>query len=292
LDAAPFDAAPLDAAPFDAAPVDAAALDATVTDDDAGDAMPIFGDDAGPCFFDGGGYDYCACDPPTGADCSVAPCAGGLVCLRDGCGMHCAPPGRPCGGAGDCPAGSTCSAIDGSMFCTRAAGCVDSRDCPAGFACETGSCRDRRIRCDVDEACPFGFVCSAFDVGTPYCVRTSTRCATDAGCIFAMFCRDLDGDGPRECIAPGVCDANADCPARSTCETMPTEMFAVCGAHGACRTSADCAVGASCADLWGDGLRECVEAGATCARTADCPGTQVCASPATGGPASCSGRSL
>ena len=305
-DASGMDAASIDAGDPDAGDVDAD-TDADAARDDAGapDAQGVDADfedatvdasepdafielpDGGPCFFADGGRDFCACDAPI--DCSTTPCAAGFACIAGACGMRCVAAGGRCGDDTDCPDGSTCTA----GACARAGGgCSDSRDCPTGYACESGACRDRRLRCGglPGEQCPHGFRCISSGVGVPLCTRVTRPCATSAGCGINEICSDVDGDGDAECIARGACDENADCPARQTCEFDTDRYNAGCGGHGPCRTAADCPTGSSCVDLWGDGIRECVEAGGSCARTSECPGTSVCGSPLGGGAPRCVDR--
>jgi hypothetical protein len=287
-DAATDDGGSLDAATDDA-DLDAGSDDAAFAPDaaipDTGtDAAPFDANlDAGPCALPDGGFDLCACGT-YGADCSVASCAAGTVCLADPCGMHCAPAGETCTDPSDCASGSACS----TGTCTHAGGgCADSRDCPPGHSCDAGACRDRRVGCRPVEGfdCPWGFVCETS--GIPFCLHTLRRCATDAACEADSRCRDIDGDGARECSGPGSCMSNADCTGGLVCGTRPALRVAACSRYGPCRTAADCSTGMLCRDLWGDGIHECVDAGGTCASQADCPGISICGTPTEGGPPTC-----
>jgi hypothetical protein len=176
--------------------------------------------------------------------------------------------------------------------CVGSGACTDSRACPLGYACEAGACVDRRIRCSTDGNCPFGYTCdSSLDRGT--CVRLSRRCASDLACTSTIpdpqVCVDIDGDGMRECqFAGGVCVTNAMCSAAGvTCTPFALTGQSTCGRYGPCASVADCAAGQMCVDLWGDGVRECVNPGGSCARTADCPVGRVCATPSGGGSPAC-----
>jgi hypothetical protein len=95
-------------------------------------------------------------------------------------------------------------------------------------------------------------------------------------------CADTDGDGDRECTRPGPCTSRTDCAAREVCGLPPIELVGMCGSFGPCRDAADCPVGFECIDSWGDGVRECVQAGGTCDAASDCPAGQVCGVPASG----------
>ena len=290
---------------FDAPPVlpDATGLDAFDPSTDANilpdafvpaDAGPPDANlatlDTGPCGSPGdSGLSRCACIP-LGADCSAAPCAGGLICVDDGCGRHCQARSASCVGAADCPMGATCTPGPTGSFCMRSTEtCVDSRDCAAGFSCDSGVCTDRRIGCtlaDFDLTCPFNFVCDP-RVGAPFCVRAMPRCEGDGSCRIGS-CLDVDGDTRRECVGPGLCDANADCSGENlTCGVEPSRLLPECLSTGLCNNAAECGAGHACIDLWGDGQRECVLNGGTCARQSDCPEGQLCASPYAGGAPTC-----
>lgn len=255
------------------------------------DAWTVPIPDAGPCgpMADA---DVCSCVtlPP---DCSSTACPAGSSCLDDQCGRHCYPSGNPCAGASDCATGSTCT----GGVCQASGGvCHDSRDCPDGFSCDSGVCHDRRIGCRPIAGldCPFGFHCNT--EGLPYCRRLWHHCGAAADHSPACndeTCSDVDGDGTLECTlfqtlrGAGRCHTNAECTAGQVCSSHPDLYTAFCDVYGPCRTSADCASGMSCVDLWGDGIRECVDAGGTCSRQSDCPDHAVCATPAVGGVPKC-----
>jgi hypothetical protein len=307
LDAAPFDAFGMDVPPpldadvldtpgadvpgLDAPGADVPGLDAPGTDAprDAGppEDITLMVRDAGAC----GSGDMCACTF-TAPPCASGACSASeeLTCLDDGCRETCVPRGAPCETPADCPAGGLCKFNGTTRNCSPAAtGCLDSRECPLGFACIAGACSDRRVGCDPDNLCPHNFYCETS--GPAFCLRLSRPCVNDGGCPTGI-CRDVDGDGDRECIAPGTCTTNAMCSGDDGCMTVPGEVFASCGRYGACvSAAADCASGQLCLDLWGDGVRECVDPGGTCATTADCP-TGICGSPGAGGPPTCLTRSL
>ncbi len=248
---------------------------------------------------DGGGFDFCACEPPVGADCSSGPgvCPSGQTCQPDRCGMHCAASGAACNTDMDCPAGATCDCPDPAAGCMigfcRGTPCTDSRTCPLGFACESGGCVNRRILCGTESTCPFGYVCNtALSGGT--CVRVMRHCDTTLACTHtlpdAQQCVDVDGDGTGECqLSAGPCLTNADCSMAGTCTPRAIPALASCGRFGPCRTAADCLGGQECRDLFGDGIRECVDPGG-CTNTMGCPAGQVCATPSTGGPPACLSR--
>ena len=290
-----FDA-PLE--PPDATGVDAwdPANDANILPDayvarDAGPPDANLGSlDTGPCgSSDDTGLGVCDC-LTLGPDCSAAPCAGGLVCVDDGCGRHCQSRSATCTGPMDCPAGATCTGGPSGSFCSRATEtCVDSRDCAPGFSCDSGVCTDRRIGCtlsDFDLTCPFNFVCEP-RFGAPFCVRGMPRCQGDGACPLGM-CVDVDGDTRRECVPAGLCSRTADCAAEDlTCGVEPSRLIAECLSHGLCNTVADCGSGQACVDLWGDGQRECVTTGGACARQSDCAVGQLCGTPYAGGSPQC-----
>ena len=249
---------------------------------------------------DAGGFDFCACGPPIGTDCSSGPgaCTASETCTADRCGMHCTASGAACVSALDCPAGSGCTCPGGGTcalgYCHRATGCGDSRDCALGFACEGGACVNRRFACGDEFRCPFGYMCSTgFAGGT--CVRLSRHCSTTEACMGTLtdvqLCIDVDGDGLSECqLSSGTCITNADCAAMGvTCTPRSISGQATCGRYGPCRDATDCVSGQECRDLFGDGVRECVDPGG-CTNSASCPANQVCATPWDGGPPACTSR--
>lgn len=302
----PRDGGTLDAGSADGGERDAAAADAGRPDADGGrgDAqVPSDGSaggedggtepepefDAGP-LPDADLPDICEIEEglPCGPDDS---CPSGRICLDNGCGeRRCYPAGRPCGSDADCPSGSECA--DG--VCGRASGCADSRDCPEGFSCDEGSCVDRRIGCGLGATCPQGFICDASgEQGAFFCIRVYTRCADDAACPAFGFCRDVAGEGGICHHGNGSgCRNNAECAAGQVCGVHPEHIDGLCSAFGPCASDDDCAGGYECVDLWGDGVRECVPAGGSCSRTADCPPPAICASPAEGGVPRCIERPL
>lgn len=268
---------------------DGESLDAPIERDAGGrDAFALdahFDFDTGPCwdFTADSGLGACDC-LSLGPDCSTEACPSGMRCVDDGCGQHCKPSGATCATSADCPSGSTC---DAGGRCVRTdASCASSMDCPPGFSCDAGSCADRRIGCtasDFDRTCPYNFVCSVWD-GAPYCVRAMPRCVSDANCGPGASCVDVEGDGAKECVRAGLCASNAICAGMDgTCGTEPSRLSHECLPLGLCRVTADCPSGHECVDLWGDGQRECVEAGGSCASQADCPEGQLCGSPYEGG---------
>jgi len=294
MDADGLDAFGLDVSGADVPGADVPGLDAPGPDAPGTDAPRDTGPpeditlmiaDAGAC----GSGDECACAVHAPA-CAAGACADAeLTCIDDGCLETCVPRGAPCATPADCPAGGLCKFNGTTRNCSPAApGCLDSRECPSGFACIAGACSDRRIGCDPENLCPFNFYCETS--GPAFCLRLLRPCAADGGCPTGI-CRDVDGDGDRECIAPGTCTSSAMCTGADTCMTQPGEVFASCGRYGACATAADCASGQLCRDLWGDGVRECVDPAGTCSTTADCT-TGICGSPGDGGPPTCLTRSL
>ncbi len=269
-----------------------AALDAFRGPDAARQPDATFGPptDAGPCG-DDAGLSRCEC-LTLGPDCSSASCPAGLVCVPDGCGMHCQASGDVCSTSTDCPDGAACVSTPLGMICARSSpSCETSRDCPVGFSCDTSACVDRRIGCttsDFEDTCPFNFVCNN-GLGAAFCERAMPRCETDAQCNVVSRCVDVEGDGARECVFPGLCDALSDCaPATmGSCGTEPSRLVADCIDAGLCRTSADCFGARTCVDLWGDGQTECVLAGGTCTSQADCAAGTLCGSPYEGGAPRC-----
>lgn len=312
------DASALDASTGgDASPGDAGADDAGGGDAGSEDASEPFdaGTDAGLSFdagsFDGGtytfgadcedaegGFDLCLCDVPECDPDATPSCAAGLRCLPDGCGRTtCQLGGHACVANDDCAEGSICfgtGTLDGSAadLCLRpSAGCADSRDCAPGYACEEGTCVDRRVRCEAPTDCPYGFFCNDADSwALPYCMRVSRRCSSFAGACPPFFsCVDVDGDGLSECRRNGeACDTNDDCGAAGeVCGYDPVAKALACQAHGPCASAEDCADGFGCVDVWGDGVRECVPSGGECERSASCPTGALCGAPSSGGGAMC-----
>ncbi len=303
VDAGDVDAGDVVAGDLDAGPIDAGAMDAGF---DAGfDAGPDFdggfdaGTDAEALGLDGSPFDGSLADPCTliapGTVCAGS-CPAGRTCLENGCGeRRCYAAGSPCATASDCPAGSGCTM--GACVNPAPGSCTDSRDCPLGFSCDAGACVDRRVRCNPDIPCPQGYYCEeTFEHGVGYCFRAHSPCASASGCFYSSAaCRDVVGTGTLMChIATGPnCHTNADCPlAGEVCGAVPVSIEAECGPFGPCATVADCMTGFSCIDLWGDGIRECVPPGSTCARQTDCVAPAICAVPDTGGGARCISRPI
>ena len=89
------------------------------------------------------------------------------------------------------------------------------------------------------------------------------------------------------------CRSNDDCTtAGQVCGVSPVHVDGLCGPFGPCASAADCASGYTCADLWGDGVTECVPSGGSCTRTTDCASPAICASPAEGGAPRCISRPI
>ena len=86
-------------------------------------------------------------------------------------------------------------------------GCDTSFDCVLGFACENGSCVDRRVPCDPqDEQCPKNHVCGG-TTNSNFCRRIQQECEFDFDCVdLAPRCEDIDGDSRKECA--GTFDLN------------------------------------------------------------------------------------
>ena len=145
------------------------------------------------------------------------------------------------------------------------------------------------------EDCPVNFICEASG-DTKFCMRAHQDCEQELDCAgIAPACEDIDGDGDKECAAPvdpngapPTACINSDCvdPERPVCEISDDMRSGVCGQYGLCLSDDDCAEGFSCALTWPDGRRECVPGG-DCTSMEECPERQVCASPRTGGAASC-----
>lgn len=286
LDAPAFDVPGLDAPDvpslFDVPPRGDTPFDAGPTPD-----VPLASDDAAPC------TDLCLCGfhrPPCGPGDTCDP---GQVCIDDGCLRVCVPSGAECSSNVDCPEPSTCRFNGETLSCSLpATGCVDSRNCSPGFACIAGTCTDRRIGCGGPDGvadCPMNFYCDSSN-GPPHCSRVLRPCGTSTSCPATTVCFDVDNDGDGECVAPGMCDDNTDCPARSTCQTEPIALVASCGRYGPCRNDGDCAADEYCVDIWGDGVRECIDIGSDCERITDCPTGSICGTPLGGGPTQCISR--
>lgn len=239
------------------------------------------------------------CD--TANDCSV-----GSVCIESGCADLEGAPIKRCvfAGGGACQSSDMCVGEreclevpgEGKRCVKTTPGCDTSYDCAPGFACETGSCVDRRIPCDLDADCPMNHVCAG-TAESSFCERIHRDCvfAFDCG-ELASHCEDIDGDSNKECAgtfnpndpSSDAC-TNAQCgdPSAPVCEAAGSGNTTQCGQYGLCVDSDDCAAGFTCAALWPDGRKECVEAGGSCSSFADCAVQQVCATPRQGGAPSC-----
>jgi len=261
---------------------------------DSGFSIPDVGPlDAGSiesCFDDAGVYDLCLCDVFECEDSSE--CGDGTACLPDGCGRNtCQLGGLPCGAPGDCAEGSECFTGTIPPVCRKAdGGCNDSRDCPAGHSCDEGSCVNRRVPCDPESpACPFGYFCNELDqqVAQPYCQRVYRACETFDACPPFFSCVDVDGDGESECRANGGdCDTFMDCPGE-VCGTTP-ESAGACQAQGPCAGEMiSCPSGFECADVYGDGLVECVPTAGDCDVVQDCTPPGICGSLTEDGAMTC-----
>jgi hypothetical protein len=247
-------------------------------------------------------------------------CLSGNVCVPSGCTTDDgAPLGRcqelatpSCSDVGDCPNGSDYECVDvgasGSKKCLRTAtGCTaetEGYDCAPGFACECGTCVDRRVPCDSSLQCPKSHTCEQTPTSS-FCVRIYRDCSEDDDCaLLAASCTDVDGDGRGECA--GLLDGENAC----VNQTAPTPSGtlrclsdsapvcengnfgsgddAECGQYGLCRSDADCTNTFECVALGADGRKECVPRGPrTCDSNQDCGLNEVCASPRSGGEPEC-----
>jgi len=242
------------------------------------------------------------CD--TNSDCTV-----GSVCIESGCESLDGAPIKQCvfagGGActsdADCLGDRVCVEVPGERRrCVRIApGCGTSFDCPLGFSCESGSCFDRRVPCDLDEHCPKNHVCGG-TANSSFCLRVHRACLFDFDCTdLAPDCVDIDGDvsGNKECAGrfdpndplSEACVNALHCAGTSepVCEVAGVGSVTECGQNGLCLGDADCAPDFYCADLWPDGRKECVRNGGSCSTFSECPVQQVCASPRDDDVASC-----
>jgi hypothetical protein len=243
---------------------------------------------------------------PSGDFCETnGDCATGLVCIEIGCDDPMGAPFMQCvfAGGGACESSAMCQpgreCIDvpgeGKRCVKTTPGCDTTFDCVLGFACESGSCVDRRVPCDPqDEQCPKNHVCSG-TINSSFCRRIQQDCESDFGCVdLAPHCVDIDGDLRTECagafdpndpMSPAC--TNDQCGVGSVCEASSFASMTQCGQYGLCVGDGDCAGGFSCVALWPDGRSECVPNGGSCSSYADCPAQQVCASPRSGGAPSC-----
>lgn len=239
------------------------------------------------------------CD--TNDDCTV-----GSVCIESGCESLDGAPIKQCvfagGGAcmsdADCFGDRVCVEVpeEGRRCIRTTPGCDTSFDCAPGFSCESGSCVDRRVPCDLDEHCPKNHTCGG-TANSSFCLRIQRDCLFDFDCSeLAPRCADIDGDGSKECA--GTFDPNQPsseacvnslCTDSSApvCEASDAGSATSCGQYGLCSATTVCADGFSCAGLWPDERSECVPSGGSCSSIGECPVRQVCASPRTGGAPSC-----
>ena len=294
-----------DASIPDAGPdLDAATDDGGLEDGGLDGGLPDAGPDGGPT--DGGGSwcetsELCpSCPDPTQLCDDQTPCAVGEVCLPTGCEdlSRCF-----VAGGGGCDTDADCA--NPAYRCERSIGrclrvepgCDDSNDCIAGFACEDGTCVDRRLPCTEGADCPHGYGCFFVSPDQRFCRRIGRPCGDDVDClVFGVPCGDPDRDGARECMpsrtpnTPGApsCDvgqcSNAAAP---VCETTADGTAAVCGRFGACSSSVQCVPGFECRDLWGDGRGECVSGPGSCVDSRECESRALCGTPRTGGEPRC-----
>ena len=236
-------------------------------------------------------------------------CAAGHVCVDTGCDdtlgaslKRCTfAGGGACETSADCKTGRECTDVSGEgKRCVKTTpGCDTSADCVLGFACEVGTCVDRRVPCDTqDDQCPKNHLCYS-DLNSSFCRRIQQGCESDVDCVdLAPHCENIDGDldGRKECagtfnpndpMSPSCTNAQCTNGEAPVCEAASFGSTTQCGQYGLCLGDTDCATGFSCVALWPDGRKECVPSGGSCSSFADCPTQQVCASPRSGGAPSC-----
>ncbi|UCF46587.1 MAG: hypothetical protein JSU89_05225 [Myxococcales bacterium] len=238
----------------------------------------------------------------TNDDCSI-----GSVCIESGCDDLDGLPITQCvfAGGGACTSDAMCTPLgrvcrdvpEEGMRCVKITpGCDTRFDCVPGFACENGTCVDRRVPCDLDEHCPKNHVCGGTDTSN-FCRRIQQECLFEFDCVGLAFrCEDIDGDGNKECA--GTYDPNASSPdacinsecsdaEAPVCEAASVGSTTQCGQYGLCRNDTDCVAGFSCVGLWPDERKECVPSGGSCSSSTQCGVRQVCASARDGGAPSC-----
>ena len=240
-------------------------------------------------------------------DCSFP----GYVCVPSGCttesgqalGQCQEPPTGSCTSVAECPNATDyeCGQVGaGGMRCLRVtAGCTaatESYDCAPGFACEGGTCVDRRVPCDSSFDCPTSHICTTTPTAR-FCVRIYRTChRADADCAgLGPFCADIDGDGRKECAGElgetGEACVNSSCLGGTpVCENgnFGTGNVAVCGDYGICLDAGQCRSTFDCLAMGADGRKECVLKGARgCETSAECPLNQVCAVGRSGGTPEC-----
>jgi MYXO-CTERM domain-containing protein len=225
-------------------------------DTDAGDSCPA----GATCSVRGGGLGICV---GPGVDGGTAPCTRdhdclpGQVCEGDQCVTGC----RDSDAGDSCPAGASCSALDGGVgVCSSSSpdggtgGCTRDQDCNGGLVC-------------VGDSCVVG--CRDTDAGTDTCLLgTGGECrAGDAG---IGQCVGMDGG-----VTPG-CTVDADCAHGLVCDGMQC----VVGCHDTSAAGDTCDAGSTCSVV-GGGLGVCNAQGpdggpTSCTQDLDCPQGQVC----------------
>jgi hypothetical protein len=255
--------------------------------------------DGGGSWCETGGI--CPACPDREALCdSENPCAVGEVCIPTGCEdlSRCfVTGGGACVDDEDC--GTPAYACNQTIRrCLRIdSGCDDSNDCVAGFACEYGTCADRRVPCESGSDCPHGYRCFFPSADQRFCRRITRPCDDNVDCLtLGVPCGNADGVGGQECM-PSLppesvsCD-NVECTLDApVCETSVAGLTAVCGQFGLCASTADCVDvdRFDCRDLWGDGRKECVLKAGSCVDSRGCGPRQVCGSPRMEAPPLCIG---
>ncbi len=232
------------------------------------------------------------CEPGTPpASCeSDADCDATERCVEGGCPIgsgYCTPAGRFCSSPDGCPTGSTCTDGPSGRVCVSddPDTCTSSATCPFGFACEGGSCVDRRLPCDPPGGCPLGYVCiRPAGSAVNFCVDMKRPCGSDGDCFsdpttgIIFRCLDVLGDGNRWCLPSGECTSNVDCEPieNTTCGASPATGEARCNLTGLCVDEDDCVHDrATCEDTHGTGVTECLPIG-SCTRDSDCPPGALC----------------
>ncbi len=234
-----------------------------------------------------------ACQAP----CPAAPCAGGLVCVRDAGRCEEA---SPCGDDAGCFPGRAC--VDG--LCT--APCVENAECPGAQVCLEGRCNDAAV-CLQDADCAAGRICDAGTCadacganlpcrGTQVCeagrCAEGPNCVADRDCLGGRRCHPdafvcvtpcnegLCADG-RVCDAAGLCGepercvADADCLAERTCRAGRCRAVS-------CERDAECGAGTRCVDYACVAFDRC-----ECAAGTQCGPAEVCVQAGPCGPATC-----
>ena len=256
-----------------------------------------------------GGTSWCetsalfpACPDPEALCDEENPCPPGQACVSTGCEdfARCFVVGGGfCETDLDCGDPAYACNLEINRCLRSEPGCEDSNDCVAGFACEDGSCVDRRAPCVEPDDCPHGYTCFFASPDQRFCRRVTRPCARDLDCLLlGVPCGDADDDGRFECMPslmpttpdPVSC-SNAECSDLSApvCEPIPEGNIAVCGRFGPCGSAVQCPSDFQCRDLWGDGRAECVEQGGSCVDSRDCSPQSVCATARAGGPPGCVG---